>query len=114
MKQINRLGVIYVAVLLVTVAQGIGILTVANHAHSSSHAVTAMARLDSQANRLNALKWQATAKGAVGPDLRAQMRTVREEASALLADLMPPTPDSPDADHVREAYGHYIRAVDEM
>ncbi len=110
MKHQRQRATVYGLLILVTLAQCIGIVLLHQRESSNSQAAASLLQLEVLANRLDALQWRAISVGTVPPDLQAQLAETRRQAAGLLAAGGTAGADTGLAG-VRQAYEAYLTAT---
>ncbi|HWH79457.1 MAG TPA: PAS domain S-box protein [Candidatus Binatus sp.] len=108
----RRRWLVWCAALVIMGSAFSGIWTMHRWSAASHRAVHLLSQIESQANRLSALEWEAMARKALIPEIRRSQQFVRQQLNLTLAELNRYV-EADDLQHIRRTYNDYIRAIDE-
>jgi len=95
----------------ITVTAICGILTLHRWSHESHRVVSLLSSVEAQANRLNALEWEAVARKDLIAELRRSQQFARHQLDRTFAEITKLVDDDRLLE-LRITYREYLRAVD--
>lgn len=95
----------------ITVSAICGILTLHRWSNESHRVVSLLSSIEAQANRLNALEWEATARKELIAEVRRSQQFARHQLDRTFAEITRLVDDN-NLLELRIAYREYLRAVD--
>ena len=103
---------IWSVAIFITLSAICGILTLHRWSNQSLRIVGLLSSIEAQANRLNALEWEAVARKDLIPELRRSKQFARHQMDRTFAQIKKII-DNNDLLELRIAYREYLRAIDE-
>ncbi len=88
-----------------------GIMTLHRWSNASQRVVYLLSQVESQANRLSAIEWEAMARRALLPELQRSQQFIRQQLNHTFEELDRYV-EVQDSQGIRKSYHDYIRAID--
>jgi hypothetical protein len=107
----NKRWLVWSAAIVIMGSAISGIMTLHRWSNASQRVVYLLSQIESQANRLSAIEWEAMARRALLPELQRSQHFIRQQLNHTFEELNRYV-DARDAQVIRKNYHDYIRSID--